>query len=174
MRNKEENLEISTEMIRELRDQSGAGIMDCRSALLGADGDVEKALQVLKEKGLLKAQKKAERTTSQGLIDAYIHTAGRIGAMIELNCETDFVARTDEFKELAHCLAMQVAAQAPQFISEEEIPDGADIEPQEACLLLQPYIKEPTKTIRDIITETIARVGENIRVSRFTRYELGN
>jgi len=167
-------LEISTEMIRELRDQSGAGIMDCRNALLGAGGDAEKALQVLKEGGLLKAQKKAERATTQGLVEAYIHTAGRIGAMVELNCETDFVARTEEFKELAHCLAMQVAAQSPQFISEEEIPEGADVEPQEDCLLLQPYIKDPARTVKDIIIEAVAKVGENIRVSRFTRYELGN
>jgi elongation factor Ts len=174
MRNKEENLEISTEMIKELRDQSGAGIMDCRSALFGTKGNMEKALEVLKEKGLLKAKKKTERATTQGLIEAYIHTAGRIGAMVEVNCETDFVARTDEFKELAHCLAMQVAALSPQFISEEDVPEEADVETQEACLLLQPYIKDPTRTVKDIIIETIAKVGENIRVSRFTRYELGS
>jgi elongation factor Ts len=174
MRNKEANLEISTAMIKELREQSGAGIMDCRSALVGTEGDMEKALRVLREKGLLKAQKKAERATTQGLVEAYIHTAGRIGAMVEVNCETDFVARTDEFKELAHCLAMQVAALSPQYISDEEVPEGADVEPQEACLLLQPYIKDPTKTVKDVIVETIAKVGENIRVSRFARYELGN
>ena len=167
-------MEISTEMIKELREQSGAGIMDCRSALLGTDGDMEKALEFLKEKGLLKAQKKAGRATDQGLIEAYIHTAGRIGAMIEVNCETDFVARTDEFKELAHCLAMQVAAMSPQYVSEEEIPEGSDDEPQESCLLLQPYIKDPAKTVKDIIVETIAKVGENIRVSRFIKYELGS
>ena len=166
-------MQISTEMIKELRDQSGAGVMDCRIALLDTEGDMEKALQILREKGLLKAKKKAERATTQGLIEAYIHTAGRIGAMIEVSCETDFVARTDEFKELAHCLAMQVAALSPQFISEEEVPEGADIEPQEACLLLQPYIKDPTKTVKDVIVETIARVGENIRVGRFARFELG-
>ncbi len=165
-------MQISTEMIKELRGQCGAGIMDCRSALLGCDGDMEKALQILREKGLLKARKKADRATTQGLVEAYIHTAGRIGAMLELNCETDFVARTDEFKELAHCLAMQVAALSPQFISEEEIPEGTDVEPQEVCLLLQLYIKDQDKTIRDVIDETIAKVGENIRVSRFTRYEL--
>ncbi len=167
-------MEISTKKIKELREQSGAGIMDCRSALLDAEGDIEKALEVLKEKGLLKAQKKAERATGQGLVEAYIHTAGRIGAMIEVNCETDFVARTDEFKEVAHCLAMQVAALSPQFISEEEIPEGAEVESQEVCLLLQPYIKDPNKTVRDVIMETVAKVGENIRVSRFTRYELGS
>jgi len=167
-------LEISIEMIKELRDQSGAGIMDCRGALLGCEGDMEKALHALKEKGLIKAQKKAERTTAQGLIEAYIHTAGRIGAMVEVNCETDFVARTDEFKELAHCLAMQVAALSPQFISGEEVPEGSDVDPQEACLLLQPYIKDPTMTVKDVIIEAIAKVGENIRVSRFTRYALGD
>lgn len=166
-------MEISTAMIKDLREQSGAGIMDCRSALLGTKGDMEKALEILREKGLLKAQKKAERVTDQGLVEAYIHTAGRIGAMVEVNCETDFVARTDEFKELAHCLAMQVAALSPQFISEEEIPEGIEIEAQEACLLLQPYIKDPTSTVKDVIMETIAKVGENIRVSRFVRYELG-
>lgn len=166
-------MEISTAMIKDLREQSGAGIMDCRSALLGTKGDMEKALEILREKGLLKAQKKAERVTDQGLVEAYIHTAGRIGAMVEVNCETDFVARTDEFKELAHCLAMQVAALSPQFISEEEIPEGTEIEAQEACLLLQPYIKDPTSTVKDVIMETIAKVGENIRVSRFVRYELG-
>jgi elongation factor Ts len=173
-RNKEGNLQISTDKIKELREQSGAGIMDCRSALLDCEGNIEKAREVLKEKGLLRAEKKAERATTQGLIEAYIHTAGRIGAMVEVNCETDFVARTDEFKGLAHCLAMQVAALSPQYISEEEVPEGADVEMQEACLLLQPYIKDPTKTVKDIIIETIAKVGENIRVSRFTRYELGS
>jgi elongation factor Ts len=167
-------LEITTAKIKELREQSGAGIMDCRSALVGCGGDIEKALEVLKEKGLLTAQKKAERTTSQGLVEAYIHTAGRIGAMVEVNCETDFVARTDEFKQLAHCLAMQVAALAPKYIVEEEIKEGEEIDPKEACLLSQPYIKDPTKTVKDIIIEVIAKVGENIRVRRFVRYEMGN
>ena len=166
-------MEISTDLIKDLRAQSGAGIMDCRTVLLQTEGDIEKALEILKEKGLLKAQKKAGRATSQGLVEAYIHTAGRIGAMIEVNCETDFVARTDEFREMAHCLAMQVAALSPQYISVEDIPEGADAVPEEACLLSQPYIKDSTRTVKDIITETIAKVGENITISRFTRYELG-
>lgn len=166
-------MEITTVMIKELREQSGAGIMDCRTALMDTEGNMGKALEVLKEKGILKAEKKSERATGQGLVEAYIHTAGRIGAMVELNCETDFVARTDEFKELAHCLAMQVAALSPQYISEEDMPEEADVEPQEACLLLQPYIKDPDKTIKDIIIETITKTGENIKVSRFIRYELG-
>ncbi len=167
-------MEITTGMIKELREQTGAGIMDCRSALVSCEGNIEKALEVLREKGLLKAQKKAERVTSSGLVEAYIHTAGRIGAMIEVNCETDFVARTDEFKELVHCLAMQVAAMAPVCIEKENTSENAEVVPDEACLLLQPYIKDPTKTIKDIITEIIAKTGENIKVRRFTRYELGN
>ena len=170
----EGGLEISVITVKELRDQSGAGVMDCKKALLQAEGDTDRALQILKEKGLLKAKKKAERATTQGLIEAYIHTGGRIGAMVEVNCETDFVARTDEFKELAHHLAMQVAALPPQFVFEEEVSEGVDIEPEAACLLLQPYIKDPGKTVQDIITETIAKVGENIRVKRFVRFELGD
>jgi len=166
-------LKIATARVKKLRDHSGAGIMECRNALLEVHGDIEKALQILKERGLLKAKKKAHRTTTEGLIEAYIHTGGCIGAMVEVNCETDFVARTDEFKELAHHLAMQVAAIPPKFILKEEVPEGADIEPQTACLLLQPYIKDPVKTVQDIITETIAKVGENIKVSRFARFELG-
>jgi elongation factor Ts len=166
-------LKIPTDRIKELRNQTGAGIMDCRNALLEAEGDTGKALQILEQRNLAQVQKKAGRSANQGIIEAYIHTGGRIGAMVELNCETDFVARTDEFKELAHNLAMQIAAQDPQFVSREEVPEGADTEPEAACLLLQPYIKNPDKTVRDIIVETIAKVGENIKVSRFARFELG-
>ena len=169
-------MSISKACIKELRDQCGAGVMECYNALLEAGGDMEKALNTLKERGFLKAAKKAERVTKQGLVEAYVHAGGRIGAMVELNCETDFVARTDEFKELAHNLAMQVAAMCPQFVSEDEIPKGqeADIEATTACLLKQPYIKDPCVTIEDIIVATIARVGENIKVSRFVRFELCN
>ena len=168
-------MEISVTSIKELREQCGAGIMECRNALISAEGDITKALEDLKEQGFIKAAKKAERVTKQGLVEAYIHIGGRIGAMIELNCETDFVARTDEFKELAHNLAMQVAAMHPQFISEEEIPPEQknDFEVEAACLLQQAYIKDPTITVQDIIVQTIAKVGENIKVSRFTRFELG-
>jgi len=166
-------LKIPTDRIKELRDQTGAGIMDCRGALIEADGDTEKALQILEQRNLVRAQKKTERAATQGIVEAYIHTGGRIGAMVEVNCETDFVARTDEFKKLAHNLAMQIAAQDPQFVSREEVPEGADTEPEAACLLLQPYIKDPDKTVWDIIAETIAKVGENIKVGRFARFELG-
>jgi len=168
------SLKIPANTVKELRDQSGAGIMDCRNALLEAEGDIAKALQILKKRSLFQAQKKADRFTTQGIIETYIHTKGCIGAMVEVNCETDFVARTDEFKELAHHLAMQVAAVCPQFVSRDEIPEGDDIDPEKACLLLQPYIKDPAKVVQDIINETIAQVGENIKVSRFARFELGN
>ena len=167
-------MKISIEMVKELRDQCGAGVMECRNTLFEVEGNMAKALQILKEKGLRKAEKKAERITAQGLVEAYVHTGGRVGAMVELNCETDFVARTSEFKELAHELAMQIAALSPQFISEEDIPEGTDVEPQAACLLLQPYIRDPGKTVHDIIVETIAKVGENIQVGRFARFELGS
>lgn len=166
-------MEISTARIKELRAQCGAGIMECRNTLLEAKGDMEKALEILKEKGQLKAAKKAERVTNQGLIEAYVHTGGCIGAMIELNCESDFVARTNEFKELAHNLAMQVAAMCPQYVSKEEVPQGDDLEVETACLLLQPYIRDPGRTVQDVIVEAIAKVGENIKVSRFSRFELG-
>jgi len=168
-------LKIPTDKLKELREQSGAGIMACRNALLEAEQDMEKALQILKEQNLFIVAQKRERSTSQGLIEAYIHTGGRIGAMVEVNCETDFVARTDEFRELAHHLAMQVTAQDPQYISPEMIPEETDIDmkAEEICLLIQPYIKDPSMTVQDIINETIAKVGENIKVSRFARFVLG-
>jgi len=147
--------------------------MDCRKALVEAEGDVEKALQILKEEGLLRAQKKTERSATEGLVETYIHCGGHIGAMVEVNCETDFVARTEEFRELAHNLAMQVAAMHPQFVSGDEAAEETDIEPEAACLLLQPYIKDTSKTVKDVIVETIVKVGENIKVSRFTRFEVG-
>ncbi len=167
-------MRITTNRVRELRDQCGAGIMDCRKALLEAEGNTERALQIIKQQGLLKAKKKAERATTQGVVEAYIHAGGRIGAMVEVNCETDFVARTEEFKELAHHLAMQVAAMSPQFISEEEVPEDCATDPQTACLLLQADIKDPSRTVQDIIIETIAKVGENIKVSKLARFELGS
>jgi elongation factor Ts len=166
-------MDISTERVKELRELSGAGIMDCRNALLQTKGDKEKALEILKEQNLVRVEKKSTRAASQGLIETYVHTGGRIGAMVELNCETDFVARTAEFQELAHDLAMQIAAQEPICIGKDQIPEDNDTDPEIACLLLQPFIKDPQKTIQDLVTETAARVRENIRVSRFARFELG-
>ena len=166
-------MKISTDKLKELRGQSGASIMACRNALVQAEEDMEKALEILKQQSVFIVEKKKDRTTSQGLVEAYVHTGGRIGAMIELNCESDFVARTEEFKGLAHNLAMQVAAMPPLFISNDAIPEGADKDAENACFLLQPYIRDLTRTVQDLINETIAKVGENIKVSRFARFELG-
>ncbi len=166
-------MQVSTAAVKELRERTGAGVMDCKKALIETEGSMEKAAEVLDQQGLASARKKAERIADQGIVETYVHQGGQIGAMVEVNCETDFVARTDEFKELAHNLALQIAAMSPQFISPEEIPSETDTDPQAACLLLQPFIKDPDKTIQDVITQTIAKVGENIIVRRFTRFELG-
>jgi elongation factor Ts len=166
-------LKIPTETIKELREQSGAGVMECRNALVEAEGHIEKALDILKQQSLVKVEKKKNRAATQGLIDAYVHAGGRIAAMVELNCETDFVARTSEFKELAHNLAMQVAAMSPQYVSAEEVPADSDTDPNAAALLLQPFIKDQTLTIRDVINQAIAKTGENIKVSRFARFVVG-
>ena len=123
--------------------------------------------------GIAKAAKKASRTTNEGLIESYIHSGGRIGVIVEINCETDFVARTDDFKELAHDVAMQVAAMAPLYVDSEDIPDDAESGDQESVLMLQPFIKDPTKSIKDLVGESVGKLGENIRVRRFTRFSLG-
>ena len=167
-------MNISTGTIKELRDKSGAGIMDCRNALVQAEGQIEKALEILKQQSLVRVEKKKSRTAAQGLVEAYIHAGGRIGAMVEVNCETDFVARTNEFKELAHNIAMQVAAMSPECVSQEQLPPGSEADPKVACLLLQPYIRDQSITIQDIVNQTIAKVGENVKISRFARFEVGD
>jgi len=168
---------VTTDMIKDLRERTGAGIMDCKRALQQADGDLEGAAAILYEQGYQKAEKKAEREARDGLVEVYIHTGGRIGALVELNCESDFVARTEDFKCLAHDIAMQVAATDPQYVCVDDMPqeDEADgeLDPVEVCLLSQPFIKDPQRTIQDIITETVAKVRENIKVRRFARFELG-
>ena len=166
-------MEIPVDAIKELRNKTGAGILDCTKALREAGGDLEKALESLKSRGLAIAEKRKDRTATEGIVEAYIHHTRQLGALVELNCETDFVAHTNEFRGLARDLAMQVAATSPQFIAPEEIPPEAGLDPQAACLLSQPFIKEPTKTIQEVITEAIAKVGENIKVKRFARFELG-
>jgi elongation factor Ts len=168
-------LNIPTDKLKELREQSGAGIMACRNAFVQAEADMKKALEILKEQNLYIAEKKKERSTRQGLVEAYIHGEGRIGAMVEVNCETDFVARTSEFKELAHLIAMQVAAMDPQYISKDAIPEDAEInrDIEEICLLSQACIKDPAVTIQDLVTEAIGKTGENIQVSKIARFELG-
>ena len=194
--------DISAEMVKELRERTGAGFMDCKNALVEADGDLEKATVLLREKGLAAAAKKAGRDAREGLVSSYIHTGGRVGVLIEVNCETDFVARTDEFQRLVRDLAVQVAGLAPRYVDEDSIPEAdltarkvellADeatqkkpesIRPQivdgqlkkwfsQVCLYDQPF-RDEDRTVRDLITEKISTIGENIRVRRFTRYALG-
>jgi elongation factor Ts len=164
---------ISADMVKALREQTGAGVMECKRALQEAEGDMERAMRILQERGLALAEKRAHRETSQGLIDCYIHAGGRIGAMVEVNCETDFVARTDAFKTLVHDLAMQVAATDPVAVSEEDLPPGAEGDPAELCLLRQPFIKDMSRTVDEVVKEVIAQTGENIRVRRFARFQLG-
>jgi elongation factor Ts len=164
--------EISLDLIKELRERSGAGIMDCKRALEATAGSLDKAAALLVEQGIARAEKKADRATAQGLVESYIH-AGRIGALVEVNCETDFVARTDEFKNLVHEIAMHIAATSPKVVSEEEYSEDMQGSKEENVLLLQPYVRDPSKTIRQLITETIGKTGENIQIRRFARFELG-
>ncbi len=194
---------VTTEMIKELRAATGAGILDCRKALEAADGDFDKAVDFLREKGLAKAAKRAGREASEGVIELYNHGNGRVGVMLELNCETDFVARSDAFRKLAHELALQIAAAAPRWVSEEDIPEEAlererevarnrareEGKPEhildrivsgrlekfkdETVLLRQPYIRNEDITVQQLIHENIAALGENIVVRRFVRWEVG-
>jgi elongation factor Ts len=193
---------ISAEAVKELRERTQAGFMDCKRALEEADGDLDRAIVLLRERGLSAAAKKASRDAREGLVDSYIHPGGRVGVLIEVNCETDFVARTDEFKKLVHDLAVQVAGLAPLYVDVERIPEAAveerraellasdelkkkpeAIRPQivegqlrkwfgEVVLLEQPF-RDTDLTVKQLITERVATIGENIRVRRFTRYALG-
>ncbi len=165
----------NTELIKELRNRTSAGVMDCKKALDEVNGDVDQAEIILREKGIASAAKKADRDTEQGLIETYIHSGGRIAAMVEVNCETDFVARTEEFSKLAHDIAMQVAAMDPKTVEAiQSNPNGAAENEEEGhSLLQQPFIKDPSKNIQDLINETVGKLGENIRVRRFKRYSLG-
>jgi elongation factor Ts len=194
--------DISAELVKELRERTGAGFMDCKRALTEADGDLDKAALILRDKGLAAAAKKADRDAREGLVSSYIHTGGRVGVLIEVNCETDFVARTDEFQKLVRDLAVQVAGLAPIYVDAEHIPADElaakqaelladesvqkkpeNIRPQivegqlkkwysQVCLLDQPF-RDEERTVRELITEKISTIGENIRVRRFTRYALG-
>jgi elongation factor Ts len=194
---------VSIEQIKELREETGAGIMDCRKALEGANGDFQKALEALREKGLATAAKRADRVASEGVVELYSHGNGRVGVMVELNCETDFVGRSEGFRTLAHELALQIAAAAPQYIREEDIP--ADVleherslaraaaleegKPEavveriiegrlakfmdEIVLLRQVYIRDDSLTIQQLLMDKVASIGENIVIRRFVRWELG-
>lgn len=161
-------MEISASAVKELREKTGAGVMDCKKALQDAEGNMDKATEVLRQKGLSKHSKLAGRAVTQGVIESYIHTGGRIGALIEVNCETDFVARTEEFRTLAREVAMQVASMDPGEVGAMETVEG------QGGLLDQEYIRDSRKTIRDLIKETIGKVGENIQITRFVRFEVGS
>ena len=175
---------VTTEQVRALRDKTGAGIMDSKRALEEADGNVEKATEILRQQGLARAGKKSDRSALQGLVEPYIHGGGRIGALVEINCETDFVARTPDFQALAHDVAMQVAALPPRYVSVDQVPetDISGLEKEfgskeeafkQVVLLEQTFIKDAKKTINDLVKEGIAKLGENIVIRRFSRFELG-
>jgi elongation factor Ts len=175
---------ITTDMIKSLREKTGAGIMDAKRALEAVDGNIEAAMDHLRQQGLAKAGKKSSRSANEGVINTYIHGQGRIGAMVELNCETDFVARTDDFKSLAYDVSMQIAAMSPRYVSTDEIADGdyealerefGDREAAIKAVVLneQAFIKDPKKNMGDLVKEAITKLGENIVIRRFARFELG-
>ena len=196
-------MEITTALVKELRERTQAGMMDCKNALIATNGDLEKAIEHLREKGLSQAAKKAGRVASEGMVDSYIHMGGKIGVLVEVNCETDFVAKTDTFKSLVHDVALQIAAANPLFVSKEDVPhDNLEKEREilraqalnegkpekivermvegriekyykEVCLLEQPFVKNPDITVQDLVNEATLASGEKIAVRRFTRYELG-
>jgi len=196
-------MEITAAQVKELRDRTGIGMMDCKGALVEAEGDIDKAIDILRKKGKAKAERKADREAKDGLIWSYIHPGNKLGVLIEVNCETDFVAKNEGFQEFVKDIAMHIAATNPAAIRREEIdmaliakereiymvqartqnkPDNIlerivdgklDKFFQENCLLEQAFVKDPQKTIKDYLTETIARIGENINISRFVRFQLG-
>jgi elongation factor Ts len=196
-------MEITAEMVKELRQRTGIGVMECKEALAESQGDIEKAISCLRKKGAARAQERMNREASQGIVHSYIHMEGKLGVLVEVNCESDFVARNEEFKGLAKNIAMQIAAANPRFVSSADIPE-AELEqekeiirgqlqdtkkpPQiiekivegklkkffeEVCLLNQPYIKDDKTTVQQLIASSIAKFGENIKVRRFARFELG-
>ncbi len=196
--------EITAKMVKELREQTGAGMMDCKKALAESGGDFEKAIKHLREQGVASAAKRAGRATSEGVIFSYIHPGDKLGVLIEINCETDFVARTDDFRAFAKDIAMQVAAADPKVVSREDVSaemiaaerdvyrNQAKLEGKpdkiidkivdgkmekfysEACLLEQPFVKDTDRTITDVLTQTVAKTGENIKIRRFVRFRLGD
>jgi len=192
---------ITAQMVSNLREKTGAGLLDCKKALTEANGNVEEAIVILRKKGAASAAKKAERATREGLIESYIHVGAKVGVMVEVNCETDFVARNDEFKAFCRDLCLQIAAASPAYVRREEVPEAELNKEREiasaqvqgkppaamqkiiegklekyfstVCLLDQPFVKQPDKTVKDILTEKVAKIGENIQVRRFVRYQLG-
>lgn len=166
-------MEVTVAAVKQLREETGAGVMACKRALDEANGEHDEAVRILRDQGLARAEKSVGRVATQGLVESYLHAGGRIGAMVELNCETDFVGRTPEFKDLAHDLAMQVAATSPKYVNVDEMPPDSDESAEEVCLMAQPFIKDPEQTIEQLILQRIAIVGENIRVRRFARFQIG-
>lgn len=168
-------MEITTQMIKTLREETGAGVMDAKRALEEAGGDNGRAKEILREKGVAAAAKRSDRETSNGVVESYIHAGGRIGVLVEVNCETDFVANTDDFRALARNVAMQIAAMDPKLISADERAGNTEYEgsDEEVCLLSQPFIRDPGRTIGQLVQDTVAKTGENVRVRRFVRFELG-
>ena len=164
---------VRVELIRALSDQTGAGIMECKQALEGANGDLEKAVEALRAKGLSDTAKRVGRATNEGVVASYVHTGGRVGALVELGCETDFVARTEEFGQLAHDIAMQEAAMAPLYLDKDDIEEGDERPPAQVTLLNQPFIKNNSSSVGEMVRELAAKVGENVRVVRFNRLAVG-
>ena len=196
-------MKVTTEMVKELRSVTGAGVLEAKKTLEAAEGDFDKAVQILREKGADRAAKRADRDAREGVVEVYSHPGNRVGVLLELNCETDFVARNEQFKDLAHNLTLQIAAMSPKYVSIEDVSE-ADMEQElailrsqaeaegkpedivekivmgrmgkyyeEVCLLEQPYIRDESMKVKDLILETIRTTGENIKVRRFARYELG-
>jgi elongation factor Ts len=164
---------VSAASVKELRELTGAGMLDCKSALEEAGGDFQKAKDILREKGHAAAAKRADRATAEGIVQAYLHHDGRLGSLVEINCESDFVARTDDFRQLVQDIALQVAATNPTYVAPDDVPDDADGDPQQLCLLPQPFVRDESLTVQDLVQEAIRKTGENIRVRRFARFELG-
>ena len=197
-------MEFTAKDVMELRGRTGAGMMDCKKALTATEGDMEKAIDFLREKGLAAAAKKQSRIAAEGIVDSYVHMGGKVGVLLEVNCETDFVAKTDEFKELVHDIALQIVASAPEYVSRDEVrADHLEHEKEilaaqarnegkpekiiekmvqgrvdkfykEVCLLEQPFVKNPDITIEQLVSEKVAKIGEKISVRRFVRYKMGD
>ncbi len=196
-------MEVTSAMVKDLRERTGAGMMDCKKALLECDGDIDKSIAYLREKGLAAAAKKAGRIAAEGMVESFIHMGGKIGVLVEVNCETDFVAKTDQFKAFCHDVAMHIAASNPLYVAKEEVPmESLNKEKEifraqalnegkpekivdrmvegrvekyykEVCLLEQPFVKDPDKTIKDLVSDATVAIGEKISIRRFTRYERG-
>jgi len=192
---------VSAQTVKELREKTGAGLLDCQKALAESGGDMEQAITILRKKGAASADKKAGRSTKEGLVSSYIHIGGKVGVLLEVNCETDFVARNDDFKAFCNDLCLQIAAASPLYVTRDEVPEATIAAEREiavaqvqgkppaaiqkivegklekyystVCLVDQPFVKQPEKSIKEILTEKIAKIGENISIRRFTRYQLG-